>query len=429
MGPGALVASALVHCFLVACGAYLWSSRASLPAEDVLVELAVEEAHPAEPAEGRETPDGRATSDTQRLRDPEAPAIPPGGEARARPDVAARGRGGSLDGQRATNLSSRVAPLTLERNPLNHLERSELARLRTARHRRSWDDRRATPNPMELDFVASGRGRLAMRRPLAPSSPNQGAAHGAMPTLEGASPGSASGAGWEGPLGAAHAGGRATPSAGLPLAERGPLNRISAQVMTARPWLPATRAAVEAPTHERPSDTVDSRQRIASRVAALLDASALGGTAPTGVGGEPAPGAPAVGNGPSVGSRSLPSGRGAGQGDPGDDPSLGYYRSVIARLERALRDTFPRWAIAEGRGGLVVFDLTLSADGRVARVAVVRASGVVEYDRNVVRVVNGMPGFGPVPAVLGPSAVLRISYDSRNPVVGRSGPGPGHLSD
>jgi TonB family protein len=320
-------------------------------------------------------------------------------------------------------------PLTLERNPLNHLERSELSRLRTSRRRQSWDDRRATPNPMELDFVASGKGRVAARRPIAPSTPNQGAAHGATPTLHGASPGAAAGAGWEGPLGAAHAGDRATPSAGLPLVQRGPLQRISAQVMTARPWVPATRAAVESDVHDQPSDTVDSRQRVASRIASLLDTSTLGGTAQAGVGGEPAPGPPAIGNGPSVGSRSLPSGRGVGLGDPGDDPSIGYYRSVVARLERALRDTFPRWAIAEGRGGLVVFDLTLSGDGRVAKVAVVRPSGVAEYDRNVVRVVNAMPGFGRVPVALGGRAVLRISYDSRNPVVGRSGPGPGHLSD
>jgi TonB family protein len=98
-------------------------------------------------------------------------------------------------------------------------------------------------------------------------------------------------------------------------------------------------------------------------------------------------------------------------------------------LESALRGTFPRWAIAEGRGGLVVFDLALFEDGRVASVSVVRPSGVEEYDRNVVHVVRGMTGFGRVPVPLGPGAVFRISYDSRNPAVGRSGPGPGHLSD
>jgi TonB family protein len=184
---------------------------------------------------------------------------------------------------------------------------------------------------------------------------------------------------------------------------------------------------VPAPERERPSDTVDSRQRIASRVAALLDASTMGGPGSAGLGGEPAPAPAAVGNGASVGARSQPSG-GGGQGDP-DDPSFGFYRNVIAQLERALRNTFPTWAIAEGRGGLVVFDLALYEDGRVASVSVVRASGVDEYDRNVVHVVRGMRSFGRVPAPLGPSAIFRISYDSRNPAVGRNGPGPGHLAD
>jgi TonB family protein len=206
------------------------------------------------------------------------------------------------------------------------------------------------------------------------------------------------------------------------------VSHISAQVMKARPWLPANRAAVQAPQREQPSDTVDSRQRIASRVAALMDASTMGGPTAVGVGGEPAPAPPAVGSGPSAGARSLPSGRGGQAGDP-DDPSFGFYRSVLSQLERALKNTFPTWAIAEGRGGLVVFDLALSEDGRVASVSVVRASGIAEYDRNVVHVVRGMPGFGRIPALLGPSAVFRVSYDSRNPAVGRSGPGPGRLAD
>jgi TonB family protein len=280
---------------------------------------------------------------------------------------------------------------------------------------------------MELDFVASGRGREPLRRPLALSSPSQGSVSGAVPTQSGGTPGAGDEAGWEGPRGAAVAGGAPTPAAGLPSAERGLVSRISAQVITARPSVPATRAAVPAPTREQPSDTVDGRQRIASRVAALLDASTLGGPTATGFGGEPAPAPPAAaGDAQSFGSRSQPSGRGGQAGDP-DDPSIGFYRSVLARLDRALRGTFPRWAIVEGRGGLVVFDLALFEDGRVAGVSLVRPSGIDEYDRNVVQVVRGMPGFGRVPAPL--SATLRISWDSRNPVVGRSGPGPGHLAD
>jgi len=188
MGPGALIASAVVHCALVACGALLWSSRVSRTPEDAEVEVAFDEA-PRRSASGEASPDGRPAEELSKLRDPAAPVVPSGGEARARPDVGTPGRGGSRDGQRATNLQSRVAPLTLERDPTNHLTRSELSRLRSARQRRTWDDRRATPQPMELDFVASGRGRQAARRPLALASPNQGTVNGALPTLAGASPG------------------------------------------------------------------------------------------------------------------------------------------------------------------------------------------------------------------------------------------------
>ena len=74
-------------------------------------------------------------------------------------------------------------------------------------------------------------------------------------------------------------------------------------------------------------------------------------------------------------------------------------------------------------------DLALFEDGRVASVSLVRPSGVDEYDRNVVHVVRRMPTFGRVPPALGASAVFRISYDSRNPAVGRSGPGPGRVSN
>jgi TonB family protein len=426
MGPGALIASAIAHCVLVASGAFLLSSRASQAPLESDVEVLLEAA--PTPGVGAAAPDARFTKVSEPVRDPEAPRVPAGGELHARPDVGAPGRGGTRDGQRATNLASTVAPLTLERDLPNALSRSELSRLRTARQRRSWDDRRATPNPMELDFVASGRGRDALRRPLALASPNQGSERGAVPSLVGARPGAAEEAGFEGPRGAAAAGAEFAPAAGLPRVARGPSSHISAQVLTARPWLPATRAAVPAQQQSQPRDTVDSRQRIASRVASLLDASSYGGPSTAGFGGEPAPTPPAVGNGDAVGARSQPSGGSGLAGDP-DDPSFDYYRSLIARVQRALSGTFPGWAILEGRGGLVVFDLALFEDGRVASVSLVRPSGVDEYDRNVVHVVRGMPPFGRVPPALGPSAVIRISYDSRNPAVGRSGPGPGRVSN
>jgi TonB family protein len=193
-----------------------------------------------------------------------------------------------------------------------------------------------------------------------------------------------------------------------------------------RPLVKKDRAAVPAEERAVPSDTTDSQQRVFGRVAALMQASTLGAerVAP-GSGGELGAKTPGTGSPTGWGARSTPSGHGAGL-DVTPDPGLeGFYRRVLARVEEALYETFPRWAIAEGRGGLVVFDLTLVDNGRVQAVAVVRPSGIPEYDENVLQALRRLPTFGPVPSHLGSRPVLRIDYDARNPIVGRSGPGPG----
>ena len=110
-------------------------------------------------------------------------------------------------------------------------------------------------------------------------------------------------------------------------------------------------------------------------------------------------------------------------GDPGVQR---YYGTIVDRLEGVLREAFPKWAIAEGRGGVVQLDLTLLEDGRLAEVAVVGPSGIAEYDRNVLVGVRKLPSFGRVPTVLGPRVVIRVALDAMNPVVGRHGPGPGY---
>src|ERR1051326_4119857 len=104
MGPGALIASAIAHCVLVASGAFLLSSRATPAPQEGDVEVLLETA--PTPGVGVAAPDARFTKVSQPVRDPEAPRVPAGGELHARPDVGAPGRGGTQDGQRATNLAS-----------------------------------------------------------------------------------------------------------------------------------------------------------------------------------------------------------------------------------------------------------------------------------------------------------------------------------
>ena len=68
--------------------------------------------------------------------------------------------------------------------------------------------------------------------------------------------------------------------------------------------------------------------------------------------------------------------------------------------------------------------MTLRADGKPMAVRIVRPSGIVEYDQNVLSAVRSHPTFGPLPRGFGTSA-LRVSWDAVNPVVGRQGSGPG----
>lgn len=422
--PGAFVASVIAHLMLIASGAWLLAGR-QRPAEIVVpVEVSIDV--PPQPGGGNLTL-GRSVAEPAPLpeTDPEPPRA--GGERAVRPDSGAPGRGGARDGERATNLSSSVDPLTLERDAPNHLERSEVQRLRVARVRRTLDDRRATPGPMELDFVASGRGSQNLRRPVARLDPSRGTADGGVSVRAGTTPGAEPTEDSFLLAGSSEPGGEPKRAQGAD-SQVGREYRRSAAIVTARPAVVRDRAAVPAQERDRPSDTVDSRQRVSARVAGLMQASTLGGDATSGVGGDPAPTAvmPAVGaRSPGTGARSAPSGPGLGA-DLASDPGLqGFYRGVLAQLNAALDDAFPRWAIAQGRGGLVVFDLTLFEDGRVARVAVVRPSGIDEYDQNVLDGVRKIASFGRVPQEFGSRATLRINWDSVNPAVGRNGPGPG----
>jgi TonB family protein len=282
---------------------------------------------------------------------------------------------------------------------------------------------------MQLEFVASGSGSKNLRRPVAQTNPSRGALAGGVSVQAGTAPGAAPSDDERAFLqpGSEVAGGEPKPAQGVDTLV-GHDFRPSVAIVTARPAVLRDRAAVPAVQRDRPSDNVDSRQRVSARVAGLMQASTLGGDGAAGVGGEPAPfAAPpaAAARFAGTGSRSAPTGPGLGL-DLATDPDLqGFYRAVLAQLDRALSDAFPRWAIAEGRGGLVVFDLTIHEDGRLASVAVVRPSGIDEYDQNVVDGVRRIASFGRVPHEFGSRAVLRINWDSLNPAVGRHGPGPG----
>ncbi len=419
----------LLHASLLSTGAWLLAQSLqssppparSLPAS-VPVELEAEVALPEIAAAGPEA------AEPSQLPPPlDAPL---GGRHAARPDMERPGRGGERTSlEAATNLASSIDPIALERDPQTQRDRSQVSRLHTAWKRESRDDRRATPTPMELTFLATGPGHVRARRDYAATDPARGVLSGGVASVVGTKAGG-QGATNTGTLPDEASGGAI---AGAERAEVGkgardgrdePEFHAAARVLFARPLVTPGRAAVPTESRGRTNDTLDSSQEVAAKVSSLLHASSAGGEVGPGVGGDRGGNAPGAQGTQGIGSRSSPSGSGFGA-DFADDPGFsGYSRALRSQLSQVLAKAFPDWAIEQGRGGHVIFDMTLAADGKPTGVRIVRASGVVEYDENVVRAVRAVKSFGRVPEGFGAPAQFRVSWDAVNPAVGRQGGGP-----
>lgn len=354
-----------------------------------------------------------------------------GGRHAPRPDLERPGRGGERTAlEEATNVASSIDPIALERDPDTQRDRRQVARLQTAWQRASRDDRRATPAPMELTFLATGPGHVRARRAFAATDPARGVVSGEVASSVGSRLGG-QGASDVGIQPDAAPGGPVAGSDAVRLGQGARDGRdaqefhAAARVLFARPLVPKARAAVPSEARGRPNDTLDASQEVSAKVSALLQASSAGGEPGPGVGGQLGGGVPGAFGSAGLGSRSSPSGAGFGP-DFADDPGFaGYSRALRSQLSRVLAKAFPDWAVEQGRGGHVIFDLTLRADGRPTGVRLVRPSGIGEYDDNVLRLVSAVTSFGRLPEGFGTPAQFRVSWDALNPVVGRDGPGPG----
>lgn len=427
IGSGAFATSLVAHALLLTCGALVIShSLRSRPAAQLPlitpkgeVEVELPNFDPAATDQERESdapPDERE------------PARSGGGPSTRHPDTDHAGRGGSKTAyQPATNLDSHVDPISLETDPLTHLDRSQVQRLHTASARRSWDDHRATPTPMQLTFLATGKGKLPERRALDANASGSIAGTVAAPVGGVAgSPAAEAQRTTEPTAGAASSGQKQPePQAGAPVSVPNSAPSRGAQILTARPWVMRARPALPTEVRARPSDTDDSSQAVAARVAALIHASTIGAPPGPGVGGEPVGGPPGRSGAENIGSRATPSGFGPGP-DALNDPGIqGFVAGVKQRVDDQLRRAFPDWAIEAGRSGHVIFELALTADGRLERVRMVRPSGIPEYDGNVLTGVRRIPTFGPLPKALGERALITMSYTALNHIISREGPGPG----
>jgi TonB family protein len=353
-----------------------------------------------------------------------------GGVHEKRPDLDRSGHGGDRRSPEATNLASSVDPVTLERDLLTHFDNSQVQRIDSAAKRRSRDDRRATPSPMELTFLATGRGKLAERRVPANYNPALGTRSGESPAQVGTALGGAAveaGVGPE-PKEGTEVEGREVASiqAGIDRGKETRDFRQSAAVLRARPLVPQARAAVPSATRGRANDIVDSNQAVASRVAALMQASTAGGLRGEGAGGEAGPSTTGANGTSGEGSRSRPSSDGLGADYATDAGLQSYMGRLKRRIDDELRNAYPQWAIVQGRSGHVIFEMLIREDGHIDRVRVVRPSGIEEYDRNVVAGVKRIASFGPIPGVHGKGGLrITMSYEALNRAVGIDGPGPG----
>jgi TonB family protein len=337
------------------------------------------------------------------------------------------GHGGDVTASEpALNLADEHDRMRLSPDTLSRLDRDQLQRLRVARARSSWEDRRSTPHPAELTLVVMGPGAVRERRPSAEWSPSRGALDSPAPAVAGGEvgadpPSEAVGEG-ERPGGPRAGSRRGEPGTGLLQGRPGADHRRSAPVGEARPDVVQGSVAVPAREHGRPRDSLDAQQEVATTVRSLVLASTMGGLRGAGAGGSGGGGAP--GAGAESGAGSTARAMGLGEGDVFDywttDPRLVmYFRRIHAKVDPLWRDAFPKSALFELKQGTVILDITVAADG-TASVSwpPVRPSGVEDFDRNCADAVRRASPFPPIPPELGVRTLhIRAPFVASNPVV------------
>ena len=355
------------------------------------------------------------------------------GDGVARFDRGTPGRGGDATArERPLHVADDAARMSHSPDALSRLDRDQIQRLRVARARASWEDRRSTTHPGELTLVTTGPGYVRERRPSAAWAPSRGALDSPPPSVEGGASGTpmslellgsamSSGPG-ERPGGSQEGETRGAPGAGLLQGREGTDHRRSAPVGEARPAVTQAAVAVPAFVRARPRDDVDSQQEVASTVRSLVLASAPGGVAGRGEGGSGGGGQAGAGGATGAGAAAQP--LGIGDGDVFDywttDPRLvSYFRKIHAKVDPLWRNAFPKSAVFELKQGTVILDIVVESDGAVSVTwPPIRPSGIDEFDRNCADAVRRAAPFPPIPRELGASRLhIRAPFDARNPVV------------
>jgi TonB family protein len=373
------------------------------------------------------------------------PTEPLPGGARSPQNVDAEHAGGGGDATGSQDfilLVSRPDTITLQDTVMNAVGTSQFQRIDTSHERATRDRRRATPNPADTAFLASGQGVHRERRPVAASDARPGALVAPVASVEGSEAAERAGArvasdaigdrgavatGRGDPQGdpnpRAEGGPYASPGVGI-LHGSGERASQAANVAHGRPVVDEGPAATDAELVDPAIRDRANAEQLASRlVQSLVDSSQrTARERGQGAGGIGGPGAPGSGTASAEGGRAAAYGPGSGEYsalDTSDSRYLRWYRSVRRSVYDHL--TFPRERMLAMDQGWSVHRVRVHRNGRIAGpVQLQHSSGFADLDEAARRAIEEAAPFPPLPEGLSPNAdvhTVRLTIEHSNPMV------------
>lgn len=348
------------------------------------------------------------------------------------------GQGGDETGRRAVVLlMPRADSVTLQDNPFNSANTAQMQRIRTAGDRATREDRRATPNPHDQPFLASGAGIHRERRPVSALDAETGARRAPQPSSLGTDrtrvasqvvdPRSRartdSGRVGEAPDPSRE--GAATESPGIGIQNgMGERRSTAANVAHGRPRVDEGPAATSSNWRDaRVRDSQDTELLAAHLVQSAVDASERSGPrVGSGRGGVGGGGDPGSGGGVRSGGRAQPFGPGPGAFsalDTNDRRYIRWYTQLTRRVYDRL--DFPHERMLEMDQGWSVYRIVVRSDGSLAsRPRLTRSSGFGDLDQAARRAIEQAAPFAPLPSALSDGIdthAVSMRVEHSNPMV------------
>lgn len=359
-------------------------------------------------------------------------------------DADDRGEGGDAVGaERGILMLDRAQDVLLFDSPLNNLAAAQTQRIRTSRSRATLENRRATPNPDDDPFLASGDGAHRERRPVRATDAAEGArvapvasVTGGQPSLArdgrvardvrgapdvGGAEARAGGASAPSPSEAGTA--EASPGSGI-LGGRGARRSEAARVAHGRPTVDEGPAATQAEREDsRIRDDSDAENLAASMMQSWVESTAhTGPRTGVGRGGVGGGGEAGIGGGRREGGRASTYGPGDGRYaalDTSDRRYRRWFLDSMRRIGRALE--FPRARALAMDQGSSIYRITVRRDGTLTGAPhLVRSSGFDDLDRAARAAIRQAAPFSPLPDDLEPSRAqlsITVPVEFSNPMV------------